>query len=1190
MITIKRSGPGALLHAVGSLWFAAVLLMLSLIAMACATVYESAHGAQQALISFYYSDWFLLLMYLLGVNILASLLARMPFSRKQVGFVVTHVSLLITFSGALITKCCAVNGQVGLTEGQTINRFAVNGEMIEVLNQHSGDRSMLDLEDALSDLDSPTDLRDVPSLTLDELRVEVVRYLPDSDMRRRVHDDNPHAQPAIEASFSDTGLDDPTWLLAGQTMRISSVPVSFRPIDDPEALTRLLNPRAESESNSKGTIKIEYEGHTYEFSVEEAFDKPMPLGDAGYAARVLSYLPHAIVGADNKIVSASNKRVNPYVEVEIVGPGVSETRKAFARFPDFQAMHGETRIKDLKLAFIADSDDTAATPIEVLGGPDGELYARFSSGAGVPAVSKLEVGEVIDTPWPNKRFAVLRRYANARQEWTLEPVEPAREAPTPAVLLKCTAGQDRQEVWIQKYQIQAAALNATSYEMSYQNLSMPLGFTVTLDKFSIGTYPGTRRPRSFESHVTVSNPSTGRSQSQVISMNHPAEFGGYTLFQSSYDTRHERPASFLSVSRDPGQPVIFAGYIGVMLGMLIVLITRLPKRQREVPASIAAAKSMVVPLVLLVGAATASAADLPTSLDMTVLRATPTQHDGRWPPLDTTARDLVESVTGDAIYQGRDPVTVLLAWTFDSSIWEKEPLIEISNAELRAELRLSGSQTVFSYAELVAHDHLHDLVKDLSMRGSGGKLNPLEDKVGDINQKLIKLQNIFNENVIRMIPHPDKVGGAWRVIAPSQGTAPPHGGDAVQAAWAGIRQAFLADDAPAFTEESRKLRAALRALPAVHRPDERIIDTELRYNRLRPYRTAWIVMAIGAVLAAAALLIRNKLFDGLVIVVMLAGFAILTYGLALRWQIAGRIPAANMFESLLFLSWGMGAFAIVAMFVQRQRVVPLTASFMGALSLFLADVLPMDGFIRPIPPVLLDTIWMSIHVPIIMVSYSILALAMLIAHVQMFVMAAAPNKRELAQSIDTMHYFYVFAGSILLAAGIITGSMWAASSWGRYWGWDPKEVWSLIAFLGYMTILHVRVGHERVRWWMYVCAAILGAALFVIVSPKLAPLSPMKLAGLASAAAATCVFVLARGPFAAALKSIVAFWLILMTYLGVNYVLGTGLHSYGFGAGAVAGKMLVIGGIDLALMTLCSVVYLTRRVEKNIGSEAVVAG
>jgi ABC-type transport system involved in cytochrome c biogenesis permease subunit len=276
------------------------------------------------------------------------------------------------------------------------------------------------------------------------------------------------------------------------------------------------------------------------------------------------------------------------------------------------------------------------------------------------------------------------------------------------------------------------------------------------------------------------------------------------------------------------------------------------------------------------------------------------------------------------------------------------------------------------------------------------------------------------------------------------------------------------------------------------------------------------------------------------------------------------------------LGWGVGAFAIVSMFLFRQRLVPLTAAGMASLALVLADVLPVDSFVRPIAPVLLDTVWMSIHVPIIMVSYSVLALAVLVAHIQVVLMAAAPRKVQLVHTIDGLHYWYVSVGSLLLTAGIITGSMWAASSWGRYWGWDPKEVWSLVALLGYLTILHVRIDSSRTPRWVYVVGAILLVGTLVMVVPKLGPLSTGGMLGIGGTCAGIALMVLTRGPFATAAKSIVCFWLIVMTYVGVNYVLGTGLHSYGFGTGAVARYMFIMGGADLGFVAICAAVYLVR--------------
>jgi cytochrome c biogenesis factor len=114
-------------------------------------------------------------------------------------------------------------------------------------------------------------------------------------------------------------------------------------------------------------------------------------------------------------------------------------------------------------------------------------------------------------------------------------------------------------------------------------------------------------------------------------------------------------------------------------------------------------------------------------------------------------------------------------------------------------------------------------------------------------------------------------------------------------------------------------------------------------------------------------------------------------------------------------------------------------------------------------------------------------------------------------------YWYTFVGSILLIAGILTGSVWASSSWGRYWGWDPKEVWSLVAFIAYMAILHGRFARYIGSFWT--------AAL-----------------------------------------SIVAFWTVLMTYVGVNFVLAAGLHSYGFGSSSVVNWFAAVALVEVVFI------------------------
>ena len=313
--------------------------------------------------------------------------------------------------------------------------------------------------------------------------------------------------------------------------------------------------------------------------------------------------------------------------------------------------------------------------------------------------------------------------------------------------------------------------------------------------------------------------------------------------------------------------------------------------------------------------------------------------------------------------------------------------------------------------------------------------------------------------------------------------------------------------------------ARQQASPPGGYPAPKAMEREVLYNAVHPTRLAWIVLAIASLAALAALRSPSRAKDVVAVVALLAGVGIMTWGIAMRWQVAGRIPASNMYESMLFLGWGVGLFALIAAAVMRNRLVIFNAAAMSLLTMALVDLLPIDPFVHPMAPVLSGTPWLAIHVPIIMVSYSVLALGVLIAHMQVGIEIFRPQAREAAGRMNDLLYWYMHVGSLLLVAGIITGSIWAASSWGRYWGWDPKEVWSLIAFLAYMGILHARFDRQIHAFGM-------------------------------------------------AAASIVAFWTVLMTYIGVNFVLSAGLHSYGFGSGGVVQWMAVIGGLELAFLTV----------------------
>jgi cytochrome c-type biogenesis protein CcsB len=614
-----------------------------------------------------------------------------------------------------------------------------------------------------------------------------------------------------------------------------------------------------------------------------------------------------------------------------------------------------------------------------------------------------------------------------------------------------------------------------------------LPFQVRLDAYEMDVYPGTERPAMFRSRVTVTDAS-GVALPAIIQMNHPLVHGGFSFFQSSYQIENGRRMSVLSVSKDPGQPIVFLGYGLLLLGMIVVLITRIAQfREAERAARPGAAAIPVAARVVLIAAgALALAASpshafharLPPAHLVPAIGRLPVQSDGRAMPLDTEAREAVLTVTGMRRFPGADPVAMVVGWTMDPSGWMTEPIVKIDGqvAELCG---LPAGTRHTSFQSLLDSPRLRTaLGPALERQSADMKPAPGDKSLLRLDERIRTFDLFLRGQAIRALPAAERVR-AWGV--PADSTSP--------ATYA-------------------QLEARVRPGAPAHYPSASAIATEIRYNAVDPTHIAWLLL-LPAVLAAGLTLERNRWrLRWVAMAGMVLGFAVMTWGIATRWQIAGHIPASNMYESMLFLGWGVGLFGVVSLLV-RNRMLVFNAAAMSALVMLLLDRLPIDPFIRPMAPVLSGTPWLAIHVPIIMVSYSTFAIATFLAHVVVGSTLFAPGRRDIAQRWGQLLYWYLLVGSILLIAGIMTGSIWAASSWGRYWGWDPKEVWSLVAFLAYMAILHARSDAQI-------------------------------------------------DPFGVAVSSIVAFWTILMTYLGVNFVLASGLHSYGFGNTNLVRVLVVI--------------------------------
>jgi cytochrome c-type biogenesis protein CcsB len=296
-----------------------------------------------------------------------------------------------------------------------------------------------------------------------------------------------------------------------------------------------------------------------------------------------------------------------------------------------------------------------------------------------------------------------------------------------------------------------------------------------------------------------------------------------------------------------------------------------------------------------------------------------------------------------------------------------------------------------------------------------------------------------------------------------------------------------------------------RAQAPEHYADMTKIGWEIHLNHFQPFMWAWIAYLIGLLFLVLAEAGGLKWAIPPSWVFLIVGFILHGYGMALRSYIAGRPPVSNMYETVVWVPFGAMLFAFILERVQRNKLLLIGSSMVAIFCLILTDLAPtvLDASLHPLEPVLRSNFWLVTHVLIINISYAAFFLAFALGDVLLFV--HLKDEQKYAQFIargSLSIYRAIQIGVVLIAAGTILGGVWADYSWGRFWGWDPKETWALITLLGYLALLH-----GRLAGWVK-------------------------------------NFELAAG-------AIVAFSLVIMAWYGVNFALGAGLHTYGFGAGGV---------------------------------------
>ena len=574
-----------------------------------------------------------------------------------------------------------------------------------------------------------------------------------------------------------------------------------------------------------------------------------------------------------------------------------------------------------------------------------------------------------------------------------------------------------------------------------------LPFSVMLNDFNIKNYEGTTTHSDYASHLTFSTDEG--STDETVSMNNIAVVEGYRFYQTSFD--RDMKGSILTVTYDPyGTGITYIGYGLLIVSAILLLVLRTPRikqlyRQLQTPSPLphkggepeSERKSpfkgdyggLLLAFFILLSSTSFAKTPVVAREDAEKAERKLIVYNGRICPLNTLAHDFCLKITGKTSYKGLSAEQFLLSLPLAPEEWSEKQLLKIKNKALKERLGISTDLArIKDFYESDGRYKLDILLNEQMSKGEDEQDKKLVRSIYDVDEQI----SLVNAAV------------TGKLIEPYKGNNP---------------------------------------------PSETRISAEILYNQLPLTVVGAFMILTGILIIVIAEIIRKKGFAvKLGILLIISAFQLAVF--ILRWYISGNIPLSNGYETMAFVSLSTSLLTLSAIWMIRKQTfvcntVTIGGLMIAGLTLLVAHLSEMSPQITSLMPVL-HSPWLTTHVSLIMISYSLFAFMAVIAGVDLV-------KKD--TRLDALNRLMLYPAEIFLTIGIFLGAIWANQSWGTYWSWDPKEVWALISMLIYCVPLHV-------------------GSLPVMRKAKVHDI-----------------------------YLIIAFLSILMTYFGVNYLLG-GMHSY----------------------------------------------
>lgn len=667
-------------------------------------------------------------------------------------------------------------------------------------------------------------------------------------------------------------------------------------------------------------------------------------------------------------------------------------------------------------------------------------------------------------------------------------------------------------------------------EVSYGSITKEVPFYIQLVKFKLDRYPGSMSPSSYSSDVKLIDAKNDVNLDFKIYMNHILEYRNFRFFQSSYDV--DEKGTILSVNNDPGTIPTYIGYLLLAIGLFSALFmpngrfkTLVKQGRKYTKERDSLLVSLFVATMLIFSQGNLHAGE--SEKNLKIAKSFDKGHaeqfgkliiqdsSGRMKPVNTLDIEIINKVRGGVI-KGMTADQMVLGMMIRPTVWRSIDLIKVKHEKINKILGIDSKKKYVKFTDF--------FVDPLSFGGYklqnaiSTAINKHPSKRTKFDKELIKVDEkfnivymIFTGSVFKLYPKPNDINNKWYdpVVAIDEFNKEESlrvRNSAVEY-FMGIEKSLETKDWKYANKTIEKVIEYQKKYGAEVYPSDMKITAELLYNKynifekLMPY-----YLMIGLLLLMLSFMkilkpkIKLNLFIKIASAAIITFFIVHTLGLMTRAYISGHAPWSNGYESMIYIAW---ATVLAGIIFSRQSVITLASTgILAGVLLFVAHLNWMDPQVTNLVPVL-KSYWLSIHVSMITASYGFFALGALLGFVSLILLSIMNNDntkriRLTVLELNSINEMSLIIGLVLLSVGNFLGGVWANESWGRYWGWDPKETWALVSILLYAVVIHLRFIK----------------ALYT--------------------------------PFNYALASVLVFSTILMTYFGVNYYLA-GMHSYAKG-------------------------------------------